>query len=493
MYKDSISGLRRATIVPAGRQPYRSGPEHGTTVGTSALRTAALVREMQEAFLTYYRCPGSLSTFEATGALSADEGYFRFEGTLCYGRCVGALPSPQPTGPVPELSAECGNRAALPFDLSEVVTNLQQERYPKSVPRRLERITATAAARKAYYVVRPLLPVGIRKHLQRIRLSGWNRIPFPAWPVDVTVETLMQRAMARMLNSQADDAIPFIWFWPDGADSSAMMTHDVEGSKGREFVSQLMDLDDSFGIKSAFQVVPEWLSSASDGLVDMVRRRGFEVNIHDLNHDGSLFQDRQEFEKRAARINRHARELGCSGFRSGAMYRELSWYDALDFSYDMSVPNVAHLEPQRGGCCTVMPYFIGNTLELPLTTTQDYSLFHILNDYSTALWEEQIDIIRSSHGLISFIVHPDYLVEKRARAVYVNLLARLSQLRSDGTVWIALPGEIDRWWRNRNQMSLVERGGSWTVEGPDSDRARVAYATLENDRVAYKVERASSK
>ena len=62
----------------------------------------------------------------------------------------------------------------------------------------------------------------------------------------------------------------------------------------------------------------------------------------------------------------------------------------------MSVPNVAHLEPQRGGCCTVMPYFIGDILELPLTTTQDYSLFHILGDYSIALWKQQIELILGS-------------------------------------------------------------------------------------------------
>ena len=78
------------------------------------------------------------------------------------------------------------------------------------------------------------------------------------------------------------------------------------------------------------------------------------------------------------------------------MYREQEWFDAFDFSFDMSVPNVAHLEPQRGGCCTVMPYFIGDVLELPLTTTQDYSLFHILGDYSTTLWKRQIRLIRDS-------------------------------------------------------------------------------------------------
>ena len=35
-------------------------------------------------------------------------------------------------------------------------------------------------------------------------------------------------------------------------------------------------------------------------------------------------------------------------------------WQRLDFSFDMSIPNVAHLDPQRGGCCTIMPYFIGN-------------------------------------------------------------------------------------------------------------------------------------
>ena len=72
------------------------------------------------------------------------------------------------------------------------------------------------------------------------------------------------------------------------------------------------------------------------------------------------------------------------------LYRKQSWFDALDFAYDMSVPNVAHLDPQRGGCCTVMPYFIGDMLELPVTMTQDYMMFHILKDYSIGLWKQQI-------------------------------------------------------------------------------------------------------
>lgn len=46
-----------------------------------------------------------------------------------------------------------------------------------------------------------------------------------------------------------------------------------------------------------------------------------------------------------------------------------------------------------------MPYFIGKTLELPLTTIQDYSQFNILNDYSIDLWKKQIDLIRKHYGI----------------------------------------------------------------------------------------------
>ena len=118
--------------------------------------------------------------------------------------------------------------------------------------------------------------------------------------------------------------------------------------------------------------------------------RGFEVNVHDLKHDGRLYADHREFLRRAERINNYVREFGAEGFRSGILYRNADWFDAFEFSYDMSIPNVAHLDPQRGGCCTVMPYFIGKIVELPLTCTQDYTLFNILEDYSIELWKKQI-------------------------------------------------------------------------------------------------------
>jgi hypothetical protein len=446
---------------------------------------------MPTSFSNHYRCPDELAEFGITGALSAEAGYFTFRDAICYGRQNGGPGCADVTETLPDVSDRVehdGTQVRLPFDLSEIVTNLQQERYCTFSEDYLQKFTASTTSQNLYYMIRPFLPVPVRKHLQKLRLSGWDRIAFPRWPVDFTVETLMERTMALVLKSSGLQKMPFVWFWPDGAPSCGMMTHDVEDRAGRDFCDHLMDLNDSYGVKSSFQLIPEVRYEVSASLLDRFRSRGFEVNVHDLNHDGRLFHNRKQFLQRASRINDYVKAFGSRGFRAGAMYRQQQWFDALEISYDMSVPNVAHLEPQRGGCCTVMPYFVGGILELPLTTIQDYSLFHILGDYSINVWKQQIDLIMARNGLISFIAHPDYLIDGRAREVYMGLLAHLRRLRDERKVWMALPGDVDRWWRSRSQMTLVKVGNSWCIEGPDRERARLAYATLENDRLVYKMD-----
>lgn len=442
--------------------------------------------------LEYFRCPEQFADLGVNGEVSREAGFFQFgPGTTCYGRCAGGPPSPELTDQLPirsNLVRSENGRLDLPFDLTDIVDNLRNERYASSSLQSRAKMADTDLTRRAYYFLRPLFPVAMRKHVQRAYFGGWENFPFPHWPVDFTVEILMEQVLALVLKSHKMERIPFIWFWPDGAPGCAIMTHDVEGKAGRDFCNELMNLDDSFSIKTAFQIIPEMRYELRNGFLDSFRRRGFEINVHDLNHDGSLFHEKEKFLRRAGQINRHAKEFRAQGFRSGSMYRKQDWYDAFEFSFDMSVPNVAHLEPQRGGCCTVMPYFIGKILELPVTTAQDYSLFHILGDYSIDIWKQQIRLILERHGLISFITHPDYLREKRARGCYLELLSYLARLRDEKKLWFTLPTEVNNWWRKRSQMSLVPDGEKWQIEGPDSERARVAYARLRGDHLEYDVE-----
>jgi hypothetical protein len=455
---------------------------------TSMTITRQPVDSAVSALNAYFRCPLDVEIVAARD-LSAQPGFFTFGGAVCYGRVAGVVPAAEAGPDLPDVTGLVSvrrGRVTLPFDLGEIVDNLRFERYCRATDE--GGLTSSAAVRNAYYLLRPLLTVGMRKHLQRIKLRDWKRIPFPSWPVDTSVDRLVSGVLAHAIEAAGEAELPFIWFWPDAATGAAIVTHDVESRAGLAFCGGLMDLDDEAGFKASFQLVPEVRYATTLAIFEALRLRGFEGNVHDLSHDGHLFRSREEFAHRARRVNAYAREFKARGFRSACMHRQQSWLDELELAYDMSVPNAAHLEPQRGGCCTVMPYFIGNIVELPLTTVQDYSLFHILGDYSIALWKMQIDTILGSHGLITILSHPDYLIVPGAQQVYRELLAHVRGLCDARNVWHTLPGNLERWWRERAAMRLVRRRRQWTIEGDCSGRARIASAAVENGRLRFFVE-----
>ena len=470
---------RGLQALPAAEVGRVDSTEH------SASRPAAVVGSRR--LFERYRLAEQVVTLACDAGLPQEQGFFKLgEDTICYGACSSGLTAPSIHGELFDAYADFSSSSGtvhLPFDPDQALDNLLLERYPVEA----RRVAMRSITGKAYGTLRPMMPVGLRKYLQRVQLRGWREITFPHWPVDCTVETIFERLLVSLMRARGLKTIPFIWFWPDGYDACAIVTHDVETEAGREFCSTLMDMDDDFGIKSSFQIIPQDRYRVTTAFLDEIRRRGFEINIHDLNHDGSLFQDERLFAQQMHAVNCHGREFGAHGFRAGSMYRNQQWYQALDFEYDMSVPNVAHLEPQRGGCCTVFPYFNGSLVELPLTTTQDYALFHFVREYGPELWQRQIDAIREKHGLITILVHPDYVREKQAQRVYQQLLERLASQRSDHDVWIPLPREVSTWWRVRNKLKLVADGTGWRIEGPGSERARIGYADICGDEITYRV------
>jgi hypothetical protein len=367
-----------------------------------------------------------------------------------------------------------------PFDANELIDNLRFERYMNA---RQGKSLFRQIVRDFYYIFRPVMGVAFRKHLQRVYLRNWQEIPFPHWPVDRTVECIFEYLVMLALELRAESEMPFVWFWPDGYNGCLILTHDIETEQGRDFAEELADIDASFGMKSSFQIVPEKRYDVPCAFLDALRSRGCEVNLHGLNHDGDLFDNRNLFVERVEKINRYAKEYGADGFRSPVLYRNLDWYADLEFSYDMSVPNCGHMDPQRGGCCTVMPYFIGDILELPLTMVQDYSLFHILQQNSIQLWKHQIDLVLEKNGLVSFNIHPDYMIAEPCRKIYYELLEYLAGLCAERNVWMALPGDVNRWWRQRREIGFTgdrnaDQGGS---------RAVAANARVQEGRLVYEL------
>jgi len=443
-------------------------------------------RLVSQALLDHYRCPEQFLSFRVSEELSSHPGYFHFgSDAICYGRSLNGAHRSKLTDSLSDVLTSVsirGKQVTLPFDPNEIIDNLRLERYPST------QLSASEIALKTiYYWFRPAAGVSLRKYVQRVRAANWQKREFPRWPVDASVESICENLLLLSLQASGVSRIPFIWFWPHGARSCFSMTHDVETTAGRDFCAQLIDIDDSFDIKASYQIVPEKRYPVTPEYLRTLRDRGAELCVQDLNHDGRLFDDHEEFRRRAARINRYGREYGAKGFRAAVLYRKPEWYKDLDFSYDMSMPNVAHLDPQRGGCCTVMPYFIGDILELPITTVQDYTLMQVLSEWSIDLWRTQIGMILARNGLVSFIVHPDYIIEPKNQAVYKDLLAMLGQMRKEMSLWFALPGEVDTWWRARNQMSIVKDGESWKIVGAGAGHARLAFAKIVDGKLAYEL------
>lgn len=431
--------------------------------------------------MDYFHCPSQFACFRVAPQAVVSEDLFRFGPAISFAKI--AANSAQENIPLDALPTD-GRRpeeVCLPFNPDEVVENLRLEQY-------VSRSRGELSLHKYYYLVRPILPLAIRKRLQQLVFRRRRTHTFPAWPIDCSVEEIFEQLMAQTLRASGVREIPFIWFWPYGKQSTLMMTHDVEKQQGADLCDFLMDTDDSYGIKAAFQLIPEGAYKSFDELVSKIRARGFEVNVHDLDHDGRLYEERQLFEKRASQINEYGRKYGMKGFRAGSMHRKQEWFSMLDFQYDMSVPTVSHLEPEKGGCCTVTPYFIGKILELPLTTIQDHGMFYVLSDRSIDLWKQQIEMILAHYGLISFIVHPDYIASQAQYEQYRELLKHIVTLRDTRSIWFALPEEINRWWRERSQLRLVvSDDGRWQIEGRGSERARLAFASLKHGKVTYRI------
>jgi hypothetical protein len=443
-----------------------------------------------QAISDYYRFPDSTIALFRNDGPESDPGFFKFEGITCFGKCSTPL-APTDLGPLLDCKASSQTREpalGIDFDPDELAANFRLERYLNAGRDSAARNVMRRSARAAYYALRPMLPVALRKHIQRLNARGWKEVTFPQWPIDTSLDRLFERLLLRAMQSCGIERLPFIWFWPDGHQAAAILTHDVETTAGRDFCTRLMDLSASWELSGSFQVVPEERYEVPQSYLDEIRDRGFEVNVHDFNHDGKLFLNKDEFTRRAAKINDYAKLFGAVGFRSAVLYRNLEWLEALDFVYDMSVPNSAPLDPQRGGCCTVMPYCIGGLVELPLTTVQDYSLFHVLGKYDMEIWERQINSITSLHGLLTFLIHPDYIIDSRAQDTYRRLLERLRKCAIQQDWWFPLPRDVAGWWKQRDEMRLIKTSAGWEIVGNGAERARIAWAIPEKDQLIYSVD-----
>jgi hypothetical protein len=210
---------------------------------------------------------------------------------------------------------------------------------------------------------------------------------------------------------------------------------------------ELADLEEELGFRSSFNL-GGWYDP-DPGVLAELQGRGFELGVHGIRHDRSLFASRAAFEGAQPELGRLRERYGADGFRSPATHRVHDWLGELDFSYDCSMSNSDPFEPQPGGSCTAWPFFIGDLVELPYTLPQDHTLFNLLRHRSPSLWIEQSQRIEELNGLIQCVSHPDagYLGDTDKKAAYREYLVAMAERPQ---VWRALPREVAGWWRGRD-------------------------------------------
>jgi hypothetical protein len=304
-----------------------------------------------------------------------------------------------------------------------------------------------------FYRIKPLIPrraqMCMRRSMAR-RQRGRHeaRGRFPRWPIEPLLVEQQEVLLQQRLRRSGRPRIPVLGAWPRGHRFAWTVTHDVEGLEGLANVGSLLEIERRHGVVSCWFFVAEDYP-LEPAIFDTVRAAGGEIALHGLHHDGRLFQSRDHFERQLPRIQRYLREWRAEGFRSPATHRNAAWMPELGAGYDSSFPDTHPFDAQPGGCCSILPYFLGELVELPITLPQDHTMFELLQEPDISLWREKSGWIADHGGLITVLVHPDYACSEERRRHYDELLTFLRSL--DGG-WHALPREIARWWRVRTAL-----------------------------------------
>ena len=226
---------------------------------------------------------------------------------------------------------------------------------------------------RVYYTVRPLLPRKLQLLLRRGHAARQTYPDFPGWPEEHALHDLYDWLLDR-LEQIAGEPVPYLHPWPYGHTSAFVLTHDVETSEAATRSRRCAHPSVRAASDPSWNLVPERYAVA-DELLDGCASEGCEIGVHGLRHDGRDLASRRMLRKRLPAIRAWADRWGAVGFRSPATQRSWDLMPLLGFDYDSSSTDTDPHEPQPGGCCTYLPFFIGDLVELPITLPQDHTLF----------------------------------------------------------------------------------------------------------------------
>lgn len=307
---------------------------------------------------------------------------------------------------------------------------------------------------RTYFKLKPFIPKSVRWKIRRSRIPRIMRQSADIWPI----------------NKSASKK-PEGWTgWPHGKKFALVFTHDVESAEGVTKVRNLADLEKNFGFCSSFNFIPEGPYDDPVRLREWLVKNGFEVGVHDLNHDGLLYQSRESFTQKAQTINKYLVKWNSVGFRSGFMLHQLDWLHDLNILYDTSTFDTDPFEPQPDGSATIFPFYVMSSdsnsklgyIELSYTLPQDSTLFLLLRERTSEIWKRKLAWISEHGGLALVNIHPDYInfgnnIQSSSHYPVAVLEEFLNFIRKDygDSFWNPLARELAEWYQSNHPNKLV--------------------------------------
>jgi peptidoglycan/xylan/chitin deacetylase (PgdA/CDA1 family) len=286
---------------------------------------------------------------------------------------------------------------------------------------------------KVYYsFFRPVIPKKIRRMIQEYYCKNIN-----------FKDNFIDDSLVKYLESAVNDYDNlFTNLYLNNAACVVVLTHDVEEDKGFHYIPKVIELEEKYGFKSSWNIVPHKYK-IDPGIIKLIKETGHEIGIHGYNHDGKLYYSKKIFDERTKDINRALEQYGSVGFRSPMVHRNLEWLEGLNIKYDLSCFDYDPFQPFPGGTGSIWPFIAGKFVEIPYTLPQDHTLYYLLKQDDITIWKNKADWIIKNHGVILTLSHPDYLMESRLMLMYEKLLDYLKQIQNS---WKCLPQEIAEWW-----------------------------------------------
>jgi hypothetical protein len=298
---------------------------------------------------------------------------------------------------------------------------------------------------KTYYALKPWIP----RNVQLMARRAWIRRKMgqygAVWPIDAGA-----------------GAPPADWpGWPEKKRFALVLTHDVEDLRGLLRVTRLMEMEERLGFRSSFNFVPEKYEVSPELRMDL-EKKGFEVGVHGLNHDGKYLNSRNflrqgpEDQQVSERMERggipdagHAPQAGLVPRpphrirRFHVRYRPVRAVPGRSRP-DISLHRVEQREREKLRRASVHP-------------PQDFLVFIMLREKHLETWKRKMEWVVGKAGMVLFIAHPDYMnfgetkmVSEEYPAEYYGEFLKHIREKYHGEYWNPVPRGIAEYTRRIN-------------------------------------------